>query len=267
MLNSARLKSLALAAILLLASCNSTPSTINPQPSSPVEPTPGPVLTLDLSTVSTLSGTVTLDGSPPPQRPIDMSAEPACAQARSAPVNFPDAVTGPGGALADVVIYIRSGLGNYHFSAPASTVLLDQNGCLYQPQVVALMAGQRLEIRNSDATIHNIHSLARRNPPWNRSQPEGATIFESFPHAELAISLVCNVHPWMRGYAFVFDNPYFAITTASGKFSIPNLPPGTYTIEAWHQRFGTLDQSITLAPHSSVSLTFVFHSTASPATP
>lgn len=258
-----RLKSLALSLIFLLTSCNPKPSTNPAYNSSPAEPAPSPVLTLDPSTVSTLSGSVTLDGPVPPPRPINMSAEPACAQSHSGPVNFPDVVAGPGGALTDVVIYIRSGLGNYHFSAPASTVLLDQKGCLYDPQVVALMTGQRLEIRNSDATVHNIHSLARLNPPWNKSQPEGETIFESFPRAELAIPLVCNVHPWMRGYAFVFDNPYFAVTTASGKFSIPNLPPGTYIIEAWHQRFGTLDQSITIAPHSSATLSFVFQSSLS----
>lgn len=257
-----RLISLALSAIFLLTSCNSKPSD-SASPGPTAEPAPGPVLTLDPSTVSILSGSVILEGPPPAPRPINMSAEPACAQAYSAPVNFPDVVTGPGGSLADVVIYIRSGLGNYHFTAPPSAILLDQKGCLYQPQVVALMAGQRLEIRNSDATVHNIHSLARRNPPWNKSQPEGTTIFEAFPRAELAIPLVCNVHPWMRGFAFVFDNPFFAVTTASGKFSIPNLPPGTYTIEAWHQRFGILDQSVTLAPPSSASLSFVFHSNSS----
>jgi hypothetical protein len=192
-----------------------------------------------------------------------MSAEPACVQAHSAPVDFPDVATGPSGALADVVVYIRSGLGNYHFTPPAATVLLDQKGCLYRPRIVALMTGQRLEIHNSDATVHNIHSMARLNPTWNQSQPQGATIFESFPRPELAIPLVCNVHPWMRGYAFVFDNPYFAVTTTSGNFTFPDLPPGAYTVEAWHQRFGTLDQSITVAPHSSASLSFVFHSNSS----
>lgn len=261
-----RFQPLVFSVIFLFASCNAKPTAETANPAPTAEPAPGPIPTLDPSTLSTLLGSVTLDGPAPPPRPIDMSTEPACAQAHSGPVNFPDVLAGPGGALDDVVIYVRSGLGNYHFSAPASPVLLDQKGCLYQPQVVALMTGQRLEIRNSDATVHNIHSLARRNPPWNKSQSEGAAIFESFPRPELAIPLVCNVHPWMRGYAFVFDNPYFAVTTASGNFSIPKLPPGTYTVEAWHQRFGTLDQSITIAPHSTVSLSFVFHlhSSASP---
>jgi len=254
-----------LASAALLISCNSSPVNEASRPAQPAEAASGPVLTLDPSTVSTLSGTVVLQGPAPSPRPINMSAEPACSQLHSQPVNFPDVVTGPGGVLADVVVYIRSGLGNYRFTPPGSAVLLDQRGCLYQPQVVALMVGQRLEIRNSDGTVHNIHSMARHNPPWNRSQPEGATIFETFPRPELAIPLVCNVHPWMRGYAFVFDNPYFAVTTTSGKFSIPNLPPGNYVIEAWHQRFGTLDQSVTIAPKTSPSISFIFRS--QPSTP
>ena len=175
------------------------------------------------------------------------------------PGNFSDVVTGPGGGLANVVVYVRSGLGNYRFGAPSNPVLLDQKGCLYDPRIVALMVGQRLEIRNSDSTLHNIHSMSRENPSWNRSEPEGATVFETFPRAELAIPLVCNVHPWMRGFAFVFDNPYYAITDAAGKFTIPDLPPGNYTIEAWQERYGVLDQPVTLAPHASASLTFTFH--------
>ena len=255
----------ALACALLLAGCNPGPIVDTPRPAPPAGPASGPVLTLDPSTASTLSGTVSLDGPPPAPRRIDMSAEPSCQQMHPQPANFPDVVTGPNGALANVVIYIRSGLGNYHFEVPADSVLLDQKGCLYQPQIVALIAGQRLEIRNSDATVHNIHSMARRNPSWNKSQPEGTTVFETFPHPELAIPLVCNVHPWMRSFAFVFDNPYFAVTPTSGKFSLPNLPPGTYTIEAWHQRYGVLDQSVTISPHSSATISFVFHST--PASP
>jgi plastocyanin len=258
------LQTFTLTSAILLASCHSGLSTDAPRSAPLAEPAPGPVLTLDPSTTSTVSGSVTLNGPPPAPQPIHMAAEPDCQQMHPTAANYPDVITGPNGSLADVVIYIRSGLGNYRFSPPATTILLDQKGCLYEPEIVALMVGQRLEIRNSDPTVHNIHSLARRNPPWNQSQPQGTTLFETFARSERAIPLVCNVHPWMRGFAFVFDNPYFAVTNSSGKFSLQNLPPGTYTIEAWHQRYGTLDQSISLAPHSSASISFVFRSSATP---
>lgn len=249
--------------VFLFAGCNPGPIIDTPRPAPPARAAAGPLLTLDSSTTSTLSGSVVLDGAPPAPRLIDMSAEPVCRQMHPQGVKFSDVVTGPGGALADVVVFIRSGLGNYRFPAPSNPVQIDQKGCLYNPRIVALMVGQRLEIRNSDSTLHNIHSMARENPTWNRSEPEGATIFETFPRAELAVPLVCNVHPWMRGFAFVFDNPYYAITGAAGKFTIPNLPPGDYTMEAWQERYGVLDQAITIAPHSSVSLHFTFHAESS----
>lgn len=249
--------------VLFLSSCNPVPIIDTPRPATPAKSASGPTLMLDPLTIATLSGTVTLDGPPPVDRPIDMSADPSCQQMHSKSVNYSDVSTGPEGGLSDVVVYIRSGLGNYHFAPPPSSMLLDQKGCLYQSQVIALMAGQRLEIRNDDVTVHNIHSMARRNPPWNKSQPHGATIFETFSQPELAVPLVCNVHPWMRAFAFVFDNPYFAITSADGKFILANLPPGSYTIEAWHQRYGTLDQMVTLSARASVSISFVFRSNPS----
>jgi len=121
------------------------------------------------------------------------------------------------------------------------------------------MVGQRLELHNSDATYHNVHSMPHANSSWNETDPPGASIFQVFAEPELMIPIVCNVHPWMRSYAFVFDNPFFAVTDTSGKFKIGNLPPGAYEIEVWHERYGTLDQSVVVAPHSSPSVSFTYH--------
>ena len=142
-------------------------------------------------------------------------------------------------------------------------VVLDQKGCLYQPRVVALMTNQPLEIRNSDPTIHNVHAMPKSNAEWNRAQRAGTPAIDtSFQKPELAIPLMCNVHPWMRAFVFVFDHPYFSVTGGDGKFELKNLPPGTYTIEAWQEKLGTRSQTVTLGPREAKQVSFRFKSWA-----
>ncbi|MFZ0412984.1 MAG: carboxypeptidase regulatory-like domain-containing protein [Candidatus Acidiferrales bacterium] len=220
-----------------------------------------PLLTLDPAVSGSVSGTVSFDGPIPAPKPIDMSAAPDCQRLHATPADFPDVVTDDHRALANAVVYVKSGLGRYDFPRPATPAILGQKGCLYEPHVVALRVGQSLEISNEDSTVHNIHALPKINSAWNRSeQPNQPPVVVNFEHPELAIPLMCNVHPWMRGYLFVFDHPYFAVTSRSGAFSLANLPPGTYTIEAWQEKFGTLEQSVTVAPHSARTVAFRFHS-------
>ena len=140
-----------------------------------------------------------------------MSGEPNCTG--GSPIFPQTVVMGPHGELANVVIYVKSGLAGYRFDAPHDAVALDQKGCMYQPHVLALMVNQPLAIRNDDATIHNIHPVPKTNEQWNRSQTPGAPpLITSFAKPELAIAVECNVHPWMRSYLFVFAHPYFAVT-------------------------------------------------------
>jgi hypothetical protein len=224
---------------------------------------PAPTAVVDPSTAGSISGTVKLDGPPPTFKPIDMSAEAACVQANPLPVVPPVVVTGPHGALANVVVYVKSGLGAYRFDIPAQPVVLDQKGCMYDPRVLAVMTGQPYEVHNEDQTIHNVHPMPRVNRPWNKSEPIGEPPIEAnFTKPELAIPIACNIHPWMRAYMFVFAHPYFAITPKTGAFTLKGIPPGTYTIEAWQERFGTEDQTVTLGPQESKNLDFVFHALA-----
>jgi plastocyanin len=226
---------------------------------------PAPTATVDPATAGSISGTVTLEGPPPVFRPIDMSGESACAKANPAPVIPPIVVTGDHGALANAVVYVKSGLGRYRFDTPKQPVYLNQKRCMYEPRVLALMTNQTLVIANADQTVHNVHALARENRSWNRSEQPGEAPFEtSFARPELAMPIMCNVHPWMRGVVFVFAHPYFAITPTTGNFELKNLPPGTYTIEAWHEKFGTQDQTVTLGSKESKSIAFAFTSAPSP---
>ena len=230
-------------------------------PAAPAAPAAAPV---DLATAGSVSGTVKLDGTPPKGKKINMAAEPSCQALHTAsPATDQEVVSGEGGALQNVVVYVREGLGNRTFVAPKTPATLDQKGCVYHPHVVALQAGQPLNVLNSDKASHNIHPVPKNNREWNKSQPPGApAIEEVFARPEVAIPVKCNVHPWMKSYIAVFNHPYFGVTGASGKFDLKNLPPGTYTIEAWHEKYGTTSQSVTIGPKEPKTITFVFKATA-----
>ena len=218
----------------------------------------------DPSTYSSIAGIVTLAGTPPKPRLIYMVSEPMCERQHQGPVVSPEVVVGDGGALANVVVYIKSGLGAYNFAPPKDPVKLSQKGCMYDPHVLALMVGQPLEVTNDDQTLHNVHAMPKINASWNKGQAGGQQpIEQTFSHEELGIPIQCNIHPWMRSYVSVFNNPYFEVTPKSGKFELKNLPPGTYTIEAWQEKFGTVDQTVTLGPKESKSISFSFNAASS----
>jgi plastocyanin len=223
-----------------------------------------PATPIDMATVGDVSGKVTLDGAPPAFKAINMTAEPYCMKAHTSPVYPQEVVTGEGGSLANVIVYVKEGLGDRAFDVPKEAVQLDQKGCMYDPHVVALMAGQELQVVNSDQTTHNIHPMPKDNREWNKSQPPGASPLEdTFARQEITIPVKCNVHPWMKSYIAVFKHPYFAVTGKNGSFDLKNLPPGSYTIEAWHEKYGTSDQQVTIGPKESKTVTFTFKAVAS----
>jgi plastocyanin len=229
-------------------------------PATPAAPAATPI---DMATVGSVSGSVTLEGKPPAARRINMAAEPSCAAQHATPATDQEVVTGANGALANVIVYVKEGLGDRTFEAPKQPVSLDQKGCMYIPHVVALEAAQELQVSNSDKTTHNIHPVPKDNREWNKSQPPGApAIEETFARPEVAIPVKCNVHPWMKSYIGVFRHPYFQVTGTDGKFDLKSLPPGTYTLEAWHEKYGTSDQRVTIGPKESKTVSFVFKATA-----
>ena len=215
--------------------------------------------TVDMSTVGSVSGVVKLDGTAPKFKPINMSADPYCVKANKKPVYPDQVVTGAGNTLANVVVYVKSGAEDYSFPTPSESVTLDQKDCMYVPHIVALMVGQQLSVVNSDDTTHNIHPTPADNREWNKSQPPNApAITDTFARPEVAIPVKCNVHPWMKGYIAVMANPYYAVTDKDGKFDLKNLPPGTYTIEAWQEKYGVVDQTVTIGAKESKTSDFTF---------
>lgn len=242
--------------LLLLVGCSNSNG---PPSASSTEQAATPFAAVDPATTGSISGTVYLDGSPPNLPPINMQSEPACAKAHPSGAPAQAIVVGSNGAMANVVVYIKRGLADYRFEPPSKPAVLDQRNCTYQPRVIALMTNQPLQIRNSDPTIHNIHAMPKANTEWNKAQRSGAAVIEtSFPRPELAIPFMCNVHPWMRAFVFVFDHPYFAVTAADGRFAINNLPPGTYTVEAWQEKLDTQTKQLTIRSRESKETSFRF---------
>jgi hypothetical protein len=228
--------------------------------SETAQQTPQPTNTVDQSIAGTITGTVKLEGAPPKFKALNMAAEPTCVKDNPTPVFPPIVVTGAKGALANVVVYVKGNMDDYKFDTPTQPAVLDQKNCMYDPHVVAMMVNQDFHVTNSDQTLHNIHPVPKENHVWNQSQPAGAApIDRSFPNPELAIRVNCNVHPWMRGYLFVFRHPFYAVTTKDGTFSLSGLPPGDYTIEAWQEQYGVQDQQVTIGPKDSKTLSFTFH--------
>jgi plastocyanin len=243
-------------ALALLAGCSS--ANRNPSPAAKESPAPS-YFRVDPSTAGVLSGTIKFTGKRPARKPIDMSGDPACVEAHHGRAYDEPVVVNSKGELANVFVYIKSGLEGKTFETPAAPVRLDQNGCWFRPRVIGIQTGQTLEVSNSDPVTHNIHPLAEVNREWNHSQgPGDAPIARKFPRPEVMIRVKCNIHSWMRAFIGVVEHPYFAVSGADGSFQIRNLPPGDYTVAAWQETLGTQEQKVTVPPSGAVTANFMF---------
>ena len=209
-------------------------------------------------TTASVKGVVRFEGTVPKPRLISMSADPSCAKQHPSPVFAQEVVADPKGDLQNVVVFVSEGLGDRTFNAPTQPAVVEQKGCMYLPHVLAVRANQPLHLVNDDPTSHNIHPTPANNREWNKAEPPGATVDEAFAREEIAIPVKCNVHPWMHGYIAVFKHPYFAVTGKDGSFDLSSLPPGTYTIKAWHEKLGVSSQTITIGANETKEISFVF---------
>jgi hypothetical protein len=207
-----------------------------------------------------ITGTVKLDGAAPHMKGIDMSKDPYCSKAHASdPAHMEQVVAGASGGLANVVLYLSEG---YSGSPTASTAVpvFDQKNCMYTPHVLALDVSQTFKVTTSDQTTHNIHPLPNPmtgNIPWNQSQPPGASPVEKSWKAAEVIPVQCNIHPWMHGWFVVVKGPY-ATTDGDGKYTINNVPPGSYTVTAWQETYNTTTQKVTVASGASATADFTF---------
>jgi len=209
----------------------------------------------------TVSGTIKFTGPPPANPKIDMAEEPTCKAKYTTPPVDPVVVVNKGG-LANVFISVKSGLpAGGKYPTPTAPATIDQRGCLYHPRVFGVMLNQPIEIVNSDAVLHNIKAIPKKNRGFNISQPSaGMKTTRTFAVAETPVPLECNVHGWMHAKVFVMDNPFFAVSGDDGSFTIKGLPAGTYTLEAWHEKYGTKTATVTVAANGTATASFAFGS-------
>jgi plastocyanin len=213
---------------------------------------------VDPVTAGSVTGVIKFEGVPRKMRVINMAAIPNCAKMHSSPAMTEDVLLGDNGTLQNVVVYLKGDFRQYSFDVKP-TITMDQTGCVYHPHVFALMTGQHLQVTNSDQTTHNVNAAARINRRWNESQSAGASpIDEVFERTEIGIPIKCNVHPWMKAYFAVLSTPYFQVTGEDGSFKIINVPPGTFKLTAWHEVYGTKEQTITINPKEEQKVTITF---------
>jgi len=219
--------------------------------------TPTPAPATGGATV-TLTGSIKLEGAAPARSPLKMNADAVCAKAHATAALSEDAVVDANGMVKWVFVYVKAGLEGQEFETPTAPVTFDQHGCQYSPHVFGIMVNQPLKILNSDPTLHNIHALPAKGE-FNLGMPrQGMEFTKSFVQPEVMVKIKCDVHPWMGAYAGVLSHPFYAVTDDAGKFSIPNLPAGQYTIEAWHEKFGAQTQSVTVGTTPTQELNFTF---------
>ena len=241
-----------LAALLAItAACGGNSA---PPPAAPAGPA------VDPTTAGTVTATVTFEGQPPAPDMITITGDPKCVSENGAPQR-PDEriVVGDNQALQNVFVYVKDGLGSFGFPIPPEPVVLDQDKCRYTPRVLGVRVGQALQIRNSDPLLHNVRSNGVINQSFNKSTPiEGMSFNHTFATKEVMVPFKCDVHGWMSAYVGVLDHPYFGTTAPDGRVVLGNLPPGTYTIEAWHEALGTRTQQVTVGAKESKDVSFSF---------
>jgi plastocyanin len=241
----------ALAFLLALAACGKSEENAVPPAAGPNATgggTPAPAAT------GTLSGKIAFEGTAPVNAKIQMAADPYCAKNSKDPMTEDFEVKD--GGLQNVIVYVSSPVTG-SFPTPTDAVTIDQHDCHYVPHVFTLMVGQKLSIKNSDETLHNIHAFADVNEQFNVGQAvKGMTNDHVFTKAEMPLPFKCDVHKWMSAFAGVFTHPYETVSKEGGAYEI-KLPPGNYEITAWHEKLGPQKQNIEVKEGSN-TLNFTF---------
>ena len=228
---------------------------------APAGPPPG-ALRVDVAKAGNVTGRIVFEGAPPENPPVKIASDAACLREHPEGLRLETFVVKDGG-LDNVFVYVKDGLGNYYFETPTEAVKLDQKGCRYTPHVFGARVGQPIEISNSDETLHNVHAMPNVNREFNFGQHiKGMKNTEVFTTREVMVPLTCNVHSWMKAYAGILDHPYFAVSSDGGKFELKDLPAGTYTVEAWHEKLPVQTQTVTIGEKETKQISFTFKADA-----
>ncbi len=201
----------------------------------------------------TITGTVKWKGPAPARAALDRSSDPVCA---AHPRASEDVVVDHG-RVKDVLVRIKIGTAGSH-AAPTTPAVVVQDQCMYGPRVVGVIAGQALEFHNGDPTFHNVRGNRAGKVVFNLAQPAQGPVLTRTELGQPGdvVDLHCDVHPWMAAWVVVLDHPYFAVTGADGTFTIAGVPPGNYTLEAWHPVLGLHSTTIKVKKGKPTRATF-----------
>ena len=215
--------------------------------------------TLDLTQAGTIQGKIAFDGEVPAAQPISVRGNPECAAMHAGGSVPSEELLIQDEGIQNAFVYIKEGLQGYQFETPKSPATVNNIKCLYVPHVLGVQTGQPVEFRNSDSTLHNVHAFPKINKGFNLGLPfANMKQTKTFSSQEIMVPLKCDVHPWMLGYVGVVDHPYFAVTDATGRFELKNVPAGEYLIEVWHEKLGVQSQTVKIEPQASQNVLFTF---------
>ncbi len=244
------------------------PESPSPEAGTGEEPTAGPTFPQDKAT-ATISGRVQYVGDPPPQKPIAdetvAASDKFCAKHHADdPILAEDLIVSSDGAIQNVLVYIKKFPEDWTHAVPAQTVVLDQKNCTYVPHVFGVMVGQTVKVTSSDATAHNVNLIQRRNPEvkMNAAMNEGGSAEIEFKRKELGSAYFkCDIHGWMKSWVGIFEHPFHAVTGRDGSYQLGKLPPGEYTVAAWHETLGKQEEVVTLEDGETLTVEFKFEPT------
>ena len=216
---------------------------------------------LSVAISGTLTGTVNFEGKTKKRKPIPMDSDPVCGKSHKDTKALSESfIVDKDQNLKNVLVWLE--VVNYSGEVTKEPAVIDQVGCIYKPHVQGVMKGQDVIIKNSDATLHNIHSMAKKNTQFNFAMPKVVKEKKTnFDKLEEPFYIKCDVHPWMKSWVLVQDHPYFAVTDENGNYKIDNIPPGTYEVIAWQEKFKmkrSIVQTVEIKDSSETTQNFTF---------
>ncbi len=196
-----------------------------------------------------LTGTVLYTGAPPERPKLPVTIDQYICGKEKEPE---DLVLGPKGGVHNAVVWIENAPAGAKWPAQEGKIEMDQKGCVFVPRVLVVPVGGTVDFLNSDRLLHNLHSVSKENPEFNRTQPRNRTIPITFTKPEV-VTITCDLHSWMKSWVVVAEHPFYAVTDASGAFRIPNVPPGKYRVRMWQESLGQTTRDVTVGPQGGAA--------------
>jgi plastocyanin len=163
-----------------------------------------------------------------------------------------DLVIGPKRGVQNAVVWLENPPAGAKWPAQPAKVEMDQKGCVFAPRVLVVPVGGTVDFLNSDRLLHNLHSMSKDNPSFNRTQPQNRTIPITFTKPEL-VTITCDLHSWMKSWVVVAEHPFYAVTDAAGAYRIANVPPGKYRLRMWQEALGETTREVVVGPQGAAA--------------